>query len=257
MEALSVGEHSYSEATSYFPKLQHGGAREHLMWVEKTRKAVRLPLIASLNAVSAGGWTEYARQLAGTGVDGIELNVYAVAADPRKTGAEIEQELYQMVEAVRAEIRLPLAVKLSPFYTATFNVAAELDRRGVNALVLFNRFLQPDIDPDGESLHNEMVYSTPAELKLPLRWAALLHGRIRADLAVTSGVHSGGAQPSAAGVRRERLASRSFRTGSTSRPCASLRRGWESTGTGARRISVASSARRRPTTRSSSNGPSM
>jgi len=190
-EALSVGEHSYSEAISYFPKLQHGGAREHLMWVEKTRKAVRLPLIASLNAVSAGGWTEYARQLAGTGVDGIELNVYAVAADPRKTGAEIEQELYQVVEAVRAEIRLPLAVKLSPFYTAAVNVAAELDRRGVNALVLFNRFLQPDIDPDGESLHSEMVYSTPAELKLPLRWAALLHGRIRADLAVTSGVHSG------------------------------------------------------------------
>src|SRR3990172_1427371 len=190
-EALSVGEHSYSEATSYFPKRQHGGASEHLMWVEKTRKAVKLPLIASLNAVPLGGWTEYARQLAGTGVDGIELNVYAVAADPRKTGAEIEQELYQMVEAVRAEIRLPLAVKLSPFYTATVNVAAELDRRGVSALVLFNRFLQPDIDPDGESLHNEMVLSTPAELKLPLRWAALLHGRIRADLAVTSGVHSG------------------------------------------------------------------
>jgi dihydroorotate dehydrogenase (fumarate) len=190
-EALSVGEHNYAEAASYFPKLQHGGAAEHLMWVEKTRKAVSLPLIASLNAVSAGGWTEFARQLAGAGADGIELNVYAVAADPRKTGAEIEQDLYQTVEAVRAEIRLPLAVKLSPFYTSTVNVAAELDRRGVNALVLFNRFLQPDIDPDGESLRSEMVYSTPAELRLPLRWTALLHGRIRADLAVTSGVHSG------------------------------------------------------------------
>jgi dihydroorotate dehydrogenase (fumarate) len=190
-EALSVGEHNYAEATSFFPKLRHGGAAEHLMWVEKTRKAVSLPLIASLNAVSAGGWTEFARQLAGTGVDGIELNVYAVAADPRRTGAEIEQDLFQTVEAVRAEIRLPLAVKLSPFYTSTVNVAAELDRRGVNALVLFNRFLQPDIDPEGESLHSEMVYSTPAELKLPLRCVALLHGRIRADLAVTSGVHSG------------------------------------------------------------------
>jgi dihydroorotate dehydrogenase (fumarate) len=190
-EALSVGEHNYAEAASYFPKLQHGGAAEHLMWVEKTRKAVSLPLIASLNAVSAGGWTEFARQLAGAGADGIELNVYAVAADPRKTGAEIEQDLYQTVEAVRAEIRLPLAVKLSPFYTSTVNVAAELDRRGVNALVLFNRFLQPDIDPDFESLRSEMVYSTPAELRLPLRWTALLHGRIRADLAVTSGVHSG------------------------------------------------------------------
>jgi dihydroorotate dehydrogenase (fumarate) len=190
-EALSVGEHNYSEATSFFPKLQHGGAAEHLMWVEKTRKAVSLPMIASLNAVSVGGWTEFARQLAGTGVDGIELNVYAVAADPRKTGAEIEQDLYQTVESVRAEIRLPLAVKLSPFYTSTVNVAAELDRRGVNALVLFNRFLQPDIDPEGESLQSEMVYSTPAELRLPLRWTALLHGRVRADLAVTSGVHSG------------------------------------------------------------------
>jgi dihydroorotate dehydrogenase (fumarate) len=190
-EALAVGEHSYAEATSYFPKLEHGGASEHLMWIEKTRKAVRLPLIASLNAVSAGGWAQYARQLSGAGVDGIELNVYTVAADPRKPGAEIEQELLQTVESVRAETKLPLAVKLSPFYTSIAHLAAELDRRGVNALVIFNRFLQPDIDPDGESLHSEMSFSTPAELRLPLRWAALLHGRIRADLAVTTGVHSG------------------------------------------------------------------
>jgi dihydroorotate dehydrogenase (fumarate) len=190
-EALSVGEHSYIEAASYFPKLQHGGASEHLMWIEKTRKAVGLPLIASLNAVSAGGWAQYARQLSATGVDGIELNVYTVAADPRKSGAQIEQELFETVEAVRAETRMPLAVKLSAFYTSIAHVAAELDRRGVNALVIFNRFLQPDIDPDGESLHSEMILSTPAELRLPLRWAALLHGRIRADLAVTTGVHSG------------------------------------------------------------------
>jgi len=190
-EALSVGEHSYAEATSYFPKLQHGGASEHLMWVEKTRKAVKLPLIASLNAVSLSGWTGYARQLAGTGVDGIELNFYSVAADPARSGAEIERELYDVASAVRAEVKLPVAVKLSPFYTSTVNIAAELDRRGVNALVLFNRFLQPDIDPESESLHNEMSYSTPAELRLPLRWTALLHGRIHADLAVTTGVHSG------------------------------------------------------------------
>ncbi|OGO12980.1 MAG: hypothetical protein A2Y93_09935, partial [Chloroflexi bacterium RBG_13_68_17] len=190
-EALSVGEYSYSEAASFFPKLQHGGAGEHLMWVEKTRKAVRLPLIASLNAVSVSGWTGYARQLAGTGVDGIELNVYAVPADMGKTGAEIEQAMFDVVAAVRAEVQIPVAVKLSPFYTSTVNVAAELDRRGVDALVLFNRFLQPDIDPDSESLNNEMSYSTPAEMRLPLRWAALLHGRIRADVALTTGVHSG------------------------------------------------------------------
>ena len=190
-EALSVGEYSYAEAASFFPKLQHGGAGEHLMWVEKTRKAVRLPLIASLNAVSVSGWTGYARQLAGTGVDGIELNVYAVPADMGKTGAEIEQAMFDVVAAVRAEVQIPVAVKLSPFYTSTVNVAAELDRRGVDALVLFNRFLQPDIDPDSESLNNEMSYSTPAEMRLPLRWAALLHGRIRADVALTTGVHSG------------------------------------------------------------------
>jgi dihydroorotate dehydrogenase (fumarate) len=214
-EALAVGEHSYAEATSYFPKLEHGGASEHLMWIEKTRKAVRLPLIASLNAVSAGGWAQYARQLSGAGVDGIELNVYTVAADPRKPGAEIEQELFQTVESVRAETKLPLAVKLSPFYTSIAHLAAELDRRGVNALVIFNRFLQPDIDPDGESLHSEMSLSTPAELRLPLRWAALLHGRIRADLAVTTGVHSGrdGAKALLAGATVVQVASALLQNG--------------------------------------------
>jgi dihydroorotate dehydrogenase (fumarate) len=190
-EALDVGRDSYSEALSYFPQIQHGQAAEHLMWVEKTRAAVKMPLIASLNAVSKGTWTSYARQLEGTGVNGLELNVYAVAADPTRQGAEIEKELYEIVEAVKAEVKIPVAVKLSPFYTSTANVAAELDRRGANALVLFNRFLQPDIDPETESLHSEMVLSTPEEIKLPLRWIALLHGRIRADLAVTTGVHSG------------------------------------------------------------------
>lgn len=190
-EELAVGSHSYSEAPSYFPKIEHGGSREHLMWVEKTRKAVKMPLIASLNAVSPGGWVKYAEQLEGTGVDGLELNVYAVATDPARPGAEIERELYQIVEAVRSEVKLPMALKLSPFYTSTVNVAAELDQRGVNGLVLFNRFLQPDIDPRTETLLSTMVHSTPAELKIPLRWVALLYGRVKADLAVSTGVHSG------------------------------------------------------------------
>jgi dihydroorotate dehydrogenase (fumarate) len=190
-EALSVGADSYAEALTYFPKLQHGQASEHLMWVEKTRAAVKMPLIASLNAVSPGAWTTYARQLEGTGVHALELNVYALATDARRTGADIEKELYAIVDAVRAEVKIPVAVKLSPFYTSVANVAAELDRRGVGALVLFNRFLQPDIDPETESLHSEMVLSTPEEIKLPLRWIALLHGRVRADLALSTGVHSG------------------------------------------------------------------
>jgi len=190
-ESLAVGSESFPEALTYYPSIEHGGADEHLMWIEKTRAEVRMPLIASLNAVSPGGWTKYARQLEGTGVDGLELNVYSVAADPRRTGAEIEQELYQIVAAVKAEISIPLAVKLSPFYTSAANVASEVDQRGARALVLFNRFLQPDIDPTTENLVTEMVLSRPEEMKLPLRWIGLLYGRIQADLAITTGVHSG------------------------------------------------------------------
>jgi dihydroorotate dehydrogenase (fumarate) len=190
-EALDIGIEGNPEAQSYFPNLKHGGADEHLMWVEKARQAVGMPLIASLNAVSPGGWTRYARQLESTGVDGLELNVYAVAADLSRSGADVERELYDVVAAVQAEVKLPVAVKLSPFYSSMANVAAELDRRKVAALVLFNRFLQPDIDPETEELKNEMVYSGPEEIKLPLRWVALLYGRVKADLILNTGVHSG------------------------------------------------------------------
>ncbi|MEW5956714.1 MAG: dihydroorotate dehydrogenase-like protein [Chloroflexota bacterium] len=190
-ESLAVGADSFAEALSYFPDIEHGQAKEHLMWIEKTRQAVHMPLFASLNAVSPGSWVKFARQLEETGVNGLELNVYAVATDLAKTGAQIEQELYEIVESVKAEVTIPVAVKLSRSYTSVVNVAAELDRRGVDALVLFNRFLQPTIDVATESLQNEMVLSTPQELRLPLRWIALLYGRVKADLAITSGVHSG------------------------------------------------------------------
>ena len=190
-EDLSVGADSFAEALSYFPKIRHGGADEHLHWIEKARSATKMPLIASLNAVSAGSWVHYARRLEATGVNGLELNIYAVATDPRKPGAAIEQELYDIVASVREEVKGPMAVKLGPFYTSLAHVAAELDRRGVQALVLFNRFLQPDIDPITESPVSEMVLSTAAEIKLPLRWVALLHGRIQADLALSTGVYSG------------------------------------------------------------------
>ena len=190
-EQLSVGADSFAEALSHFPDMEHGGAQEHLMWVEKTRQDVELPLIASLNAVSPGSWIEYAKQLESTGVDGLELNVYAVATNPKQTGADIEKTLYETVEAVKAEVKIPVAVKLSPFYTSVSNVVAELDKRGADAVVLFNRFLQPDIDLDSESLKQEMVYSSAEELKLPLRWVALLYGRVKADLSLNTGLHSG------------------------------------------------------------------
>jgi dihydroorotate dehydrogenase (fumarate) len=190
-ESLSVGAESQPEARTYFPNIKHGEAKEHLMWVEKARKAVTFPLLASLNAVTPGAWTEYARQLEGVGVNGLELNVYSVAADARRAGTAIEKELYEVVEAVRQQIKIPLAVKLSPFYTSVTNVAAELDKRGAAGLVLFNRFLQPSIDPATETLTSEMVLSNPEELKLPLRWTALLYGRIKAEIALSTGVHSG------------------------------------------------------------------
>jgi dihydroorotate dehydrogenase (fumarate) len=190
-ESLAVGGESFAEAVSYFPKIRHGEADEHVMWVEKARKAVKMPLIASLNAVSPGAWTKYARQLEGTGVDGLELNVYSVETNPRRTSAEVEKSLVETVESVKKEVKIPVSVKLSPYYTSVASVAAALDKAGVGALVLFNRFLQPDIDPAAEAATSDMVYSTPHEMRLPLRWVALLHGRIRADLALNTGVHSG------------------------------------------------------------------
>jgi dihydroorotate dehydrogenase (fumarate) len=190
-EALSVGAESQPEARTYFPNVKHGDAKEHLMWVEKARKAVSFPVLASLNAVTPGAWVEYARQLEETGINGLELNVYSVAADPRRAGTAIEKELYETVEAVRQQVKIPLAVKLSPFYTSVANVATELDKRGAAGLVLFNRFLQPGIDPATETLTNEMNLSNPEELKLPLRWTALLYGRIKAEIALSTGIHSG------------------------------------------------------------------
>ncbi len=190
-QALSVGAESFAEATSYFPNIEHGGASEHLMWIEKTRKATSMPIFASLNAVSLDVWATYARQLESSGVNGLEINYYSVPTDPDKPASAIEKTMFDVIEAVRQAVSIPIAVKLSQFYTAPANLAQELEKRGVNAIVMFNRFLQPDIDPDAEALINEMVLSTPAELKLPLRWTALLYGRTKMEIAVNTGIHTG------------------------------------------------------------------
>jgi dihydroorotate dehydrogenase (fumarate) len=190
-DRLAAGGESFAEAVNYFPPIKHSGPKEHLMWVERTRAAVKMPLFASLNAVSPGAWVDYARQLADTGVNGLEVNYYVVATDMQRAGADIEKSLYETVEQVRATVKLPIAVKLSPYYTSIPNVVAELEKRGVQAVAMFNRFLQPDIDPLTETLHNEMVFSMPNEIKIPLRWVALLYGRAKVDLSLTSGVHRG------------------------------------------------------------------
>ena len=185
-----VGGDRFAESLSFFPPLEHAGAREHLMWVERSRRAVKMPLIGSINAFTPTGWVDFARQMQETGVDGLELNVYAVQTDPEQDGRGVEAALYDTIEKVLEQVTIPVAVKLAPFYSSVVNVAAELDRRGVKGLVLFNRFLQPDIDPDTERLRNAMDLSRPDEMRLPLRYVALLHGRIGADLAATTGIHS-------------------------------------------------------------------
>ena len=177
--------------SSFYPPVESGGPREHLMWVEKTRRAVEIPVFASLNAVSPGAWTSYAKQLEETGVAGLEINYYVVATDLEKPGSELEKALFDIVESVVQEVSIPVAVKLSPYYTSTPYVAREIEKRGAKGVVMFNRFLQPDIDIDDESLVSEMVYSTPQEMKVPLRWVALLYGRTKMDLALNTGVHSG------------------------------------------------------------------
>lgn len=190
-ESLAVGSNNYAEATSYFPSIEYGGADEHLMWVEKTKKAVSIPVFASLNAVTPDTWKSYAKQLESTGVAGIEVNAYAVPTDPNKSSLDVEKELFDIIAAVKSEVSIPVAVKLSPFYTAPANLIKGMEELGVDAIVMFNRFLQPDIDPDTESLVNEMKFSSNGEMRLPLRWAALLHGRTKMDIAVNTGVHTG------------------------------------------------------------------
>jgi dihydroorotate dehydrogenase (fumarate) len=190
-ESLSTGGEAFAEALSYFPEVEHGGAKQHLAWIEKVRSSVSMPVFASLNAISASGWSDYAKQLQDTGIAGLELNTYSVAADPAKVGSELEAELYDIVDTVMGQVSIPVSVKLSPFLTSVANVASQLTERNVKALVLFNRFLQPNIDPVNQALKSEMVLSTSNELKLPLRWVALLYGRIQTDLVLNTGVHSG------------------------------------------------------------------
>ena len=191
-ESLDVGSESFSEAASYFPNVDHGGTREHLMWVEKARARVEMPLIASLNARSRGNWIAFARQLEETGIDAIELNLYAVEADPGRSAAEVEKEQADIIREVCGSVSIPVSVKLSPFYTSLAHTLGHFDTLGPKGFVLFNRFLQPDIDPETEMLVTRMVMSRAEDIRLPLRWIALTHGRVQADLALSTGVHSGG-----------------------------------------------------------------
>ncbi|HOB75886.1 MAG TPA: dihydroorotate dehydrogenase-like protein [Phycisphaerae bacterium] len=189
---MEVPAHSFQEAVTYFPDPKDFvlGPDEYLEHLRQVKKAVSVPVVGSLNGVTVGGWLEYARQIEQAGADALELHVYTLNTDPHLTGDEVVSRTVEMVRTVKEAVKIPVAVKLSPFYTAFANVAAQLDSVGADALVLFNRFYHPDIDVENLELVDKLSLSDSGDLPLRLRWLAILAGQVKADLAVTGGVHT-------------------------------------------------------------------
>ncbi len=183
---------SHAEALSYFPQPVNfrTGPEEYLEHIRKAKEAVSIPIIGSLNGKSAGGWVEYAKKIEQAGADAMELNIYRLATDIKQTGADVEKAYIDIVRAVKSEVNIPVAVKLGPFFSSIAGIANQLDKNGADALVLFNRFYQPDIDLEKLEVVPNVILSTPMDMRLPLRWIAILYGRINADLAATSGVYT-------------------------------------------------------------------
>lgn len=190
-DALMFGSERFAESITLFPQMEHSGPREHIMWIEKTRKEVQFPLIGSINATSMGNWVDYAEKLENAGCDALELNTYSVQTDPNKTAHDIENQTIDVIEDVKASVGIPVSVKLSPYYTNLANFAKRVADAGADGIVIFNRFYQPTIDPGKEALKISLDLSTPEEIRLPLRWMAILSSQIRADLAASTGIHSG------------------------------------------------------------------
>jgi dihydroorotate dehydrogenase (fumarate) len=190
-QVLEAGTESFGEALSYFPELDdyNTGPGPYLDHLCSAKELLTIPVIASLNGSSPGGWVRYARGMQDAGADAIELNVYFVATDPSVSAAQVEERYLELVRAVREVVTIPVAVKVGPYFSSLPNMACRLAEAGADGLVLFNRFVQPDIDLETLSVVPEVHLSTSAELLLPLRWIAILHGRVAASLAATTGVH--------------------------------------------------------------------
>jgi dihydroorotate dehydrogenase (fumarate) len=184
--------HSFFEALTYFPEVEsyNSGTASYLRLIEAAKAAVDIPIIGSLNGATRGGWLRYARSIQEAGADAMELNIYFMAADPLTTAEGVEARYLDILSAVRSEVTIPVAVKVGPYFSAMANMAQKLVRAGADGLVLFNRFLQPDIDLDTLDVAPHLVLSTSEELRLPLRWIAVLRGQLRASLAATTGVHT-------------------------------------------------------------------
>ncbi|MDR3707284.1 MAG: dihydroorotate dehydrogenase-like protein [Capsulimonadaceae bacterium] len=189
---LSYGTESNAEALDFFPEAAEYrvGPTDYLNLIRGAKESVEIPVIASMNGVSRGGWMRYAKLMEQAGADALELNVYFVATDPTLSGAEVEMMYQESVRAVRESVSIPLSVKIGPFFSSLPYVARSLSKAGADGLVLFNRFYQPDLDLDKLEVIPNLQLSTPSDLRLPLRWIAILYGRLAVDLALSGGVHS-------------------------------------------------------------------
>ena len=189
---LAQGTESFAEATSYFPEsdMFSFGPDEYLAHIQNCKEAVDIPIIASLNGTSKGGWTDYARKMQEAGADALELNSYYLATDPNKSPREIEDNYLEVLKAVKNTVTIPVALKISPFFTSLSHMATRFDEIGVDGLVLFNRFYQPDIDLENLEVIPNLVLSSSESMRLPLRWIAILYGKIKASMAATTGIHT-------------------------------------------------------------------
>ncbi|MBZ0298995.1 MAG: dihydroorotate dehydrogenase-like protein [Anaerolineae bacterium] len=190
---LTFGTESFPEALTYFPEPPSFklGPEEYLNHIRRVKGSVDIPVIASLNGSSIGGWTGFARDMQQAGADALELNIYYIPTDPNLTAEAVEQTYVRIVTAVKEAVTIPVAIKLGPYFSSLANMAKRLDEAGADGLVLFNRFYQPDFDLDEMEVRPNVLLSTPQASRLPLRWIAILYGTIKADMAATSGIHTG------------------------------------------------------------------
>lgn len=188
---LTSHTNSFAEAQNFFPQAAEFtlGPEEYLKHIQRCKETVKIPVIASLNGSSLGGWTDFAAKIEQAGADAVELNIYYIPTDLDLPSDRVEQTYIDILKAVKSAVKIPVSVKLSPFFTNMAYMAGRLDKAGADGLVLFNRFYQPDIELEALEIRNAVLLSTPQARRLPMRWIAILHGRVEADLAATSGIH--------------------------------------------------------------------
>lgn len=189
---LSHGTESFAEALTYFPEHEEYnlGPDAYIELIRKAKQSLNIPIIGSLNGISVGGWMNYAKKIEEAGADAIELNVYYIPTDPYLTGTDVEDRYVEILHTVKSSVSIPIAMKLSPFFSSFANMAERLVKVGANGLVLFNRFYQPDIDLETLEVKPGVTLSSSFAMRLPLRWVAILHGRFNASIAATSGIHT-------------------------------------------------------------------